>query len=70
MFLNIIFMIILSIILTLFLANHFTEGYQTIISPKISYSNQITNNPINTYYRNMKISQDFDPNSVFTTFHN
>lgn len=70
MFINriIIGILLFIIFFYIILANKYTEGYMAIIGPMISYSEKIVNKPMNTYYKNIKISQDFDPNSVYTTF--
>jgi len=60
--------LILIILIHEFLANTVTESYMAIIGPKISFTEKIVSNPTNTYYKNIKISQDFDPDSVFTKF--
>lgn len=36
----------------------FNIVYNTVMSPKFQ--------PVNTYYKNFKYNQDFDPDSVFT----
>ena len=44
------------------------EGMMAVIGPVISPKEKNTNNPINTYYENVKITQDFDPDSVSTFY--
>jgi len=70
MLINIIIGILLIIILLIhiFLANNTIEGYMAIIGPKISFKEKKVNKPRNIYFKNMKIKQDFFPNTVFTTF--
>lgn len=61
-------LLILWILFHLFLANSITEGYMSIIGPMISFKEKTISTPTNTYYKNIKISQDFDPDSVLTNF--
>ena len=63
-----IVLLILIILFNLFLAKQYVEGYMSIIGPVIKFSEKTVSNPTNTYYKNIKISQDFDPDSVFTNF--
>jgi hypothetical protein len=73
MLINIIIILLLLIILFhTFLGNTvLKEAYMSVrpsfnmiikknVSPKFT--------PVNTYYKNFKIKQDFDPDSVFTKF--
>lgn len=64
----IILILILILVFHVFLANSITEGYMAIIGPQISFTEKIVSKPTNNYYKNIKISQDFDPDSVFTNF--
>jgi hypothetical protein len=56
------------IINDLFLANKYVEGYMAVIGPIITPKEKTVSNPTNTYYKNTKITQDFDPDSVITRF--
>ena len=55
----------------IFLANNCIEGYMAIIgpviNPRISSKVKPTFKPTNTFYKNFKIKQDFDPDSVIMT---
>jgi hypothetical protein len=64
----ILLLLILLILFYLFLANSITEGYMSIIGPMISFKEKTVSQPTNTYYKNIKITQDFDPDSVLTKF--
>ena len=62
----ILFFIIL--ICQIFLANNFIEGYMAVIGPVIDEKEKKIDKPINTYYQNNKISQDFDPDGVMQDY--
>lgn len=63
----IILILLILLLIYIFLANNITEGYMAIIGPIITYKEKKVNKPVNNYYKNMKITQDFAPNSVLTT---
>lgn len=50
--------------------NNKTEGYMSIIGPVIVPKISLTSKPKNTYYKNMKITQDFDKDNVITSYKN
>ena len=52
----------------IFLANNIIEGYMAVIGPVIYEKEKKIDKPINTYYQNNKISQDFDPYSVMQDY--
>jgi hypothetical protein len=65
-------MLILLLILLGFSLEYFShtiiEGYMAVIGPVIAPKQKIVNKPVNTYYENAKISQDFDPYSVLQDY--
>jgi hypothetical protein len=72
MFINKIFKIILLLLLVVFileyLSNIIVEGFMSVVGPVITPKNDPKNKPVNTYYENAKISQDFDPYSVLQDY--
>ena len=44
------------------------EGYMAVIGPLIKPKQTIVNKPINTYYENVKITQDFDQDGVIQDY--
>jgi uncharacterized membrane protein YjfL (UPF0719 family) len=50
--------------------NNKFEGYMSIIGPVIIPRISLTAKPRNTYYKNMKITQDFDKDNVITSYKN
>ena len=62
----ILFFIIL--INQIFLENNLVEGYMAVIGPFIYEKEKKTNTPINTYYTNNIVKQDFDPYSVIQDY--
>ena len=51
-----------------FLANLKKEGYLAVVPMIKPLKTTFVNKPVNTSYANIKVSQDFDPDSVFTNF--
>jgi hypothetical protein len=50
-------------------SNKYVESYMAVtpkFSPKYQSKTNPTFNPSNTFYKNFKITQDFDPDSVIT----
>jgi hypothetical protein len=50
-------------------SKNYVESYMAVIpkfSPKFQPKTNPTFTPTNTFYKNFKISQDFDPDSVIT----
>ena len=70
------FFVILSMLLILFLfvllleylKSNLYEGYMAVIGPVISPKEKTVNSPKNLYYENVKINQDFDPDSVLQDY--
>jgi hypothetical protein len=56
------------ILFQLFLANSNKEGYLAVVPVIKPIKTTIVNKPVNTSYANIKVTQDFDPDSVFTNF--
>jgi len=52
----------------IFLENNLVEGYMAIIGPVIDPKEKKKNTPINTYYTNNIVKQDFDPYSVIQDY--
>ena len=66
---NILVVIFIIIILfQIFLANSNKEGYLAVVPMIKPLKTTFVNKPVNTSYANIKVSQDFDPDSVFTNF--
>ena len=52
----------------IFLENNLVEGYMAIIGPVIDPKEKKINTPINTYYTNNIVKQDFDSYSVIQDY--
>lgn len=61
-------LLILLISYQIILANNNVEGYMAVIGPVIIPIEKKIYKPVNTYYKNSKITQDFDPDSVITFY--
>ena len=72
MFINKVFIIIILLVLVGFILEYFSniinEGFMSVIGPVITPKQSIVNKPVNTYYENAKISQDFDPYAVLQDY--
>ena len=65
--------LILSIILIVvvfleYLNSNIYEGYMAVIGPVITQTEKIVNKPKNTYYENVKVTQDFDDYAVMQDY--
>ena len=69
MLVNILVILFFLILISqIFLANNFVEGYMAVIGPIIDDKQKKTDKPVNTYYQNNKITQDFDPDGVIQDY--
>lgn len=69
MLVNILVILFFLILISqIFLANNFIEGYMAVIGPVITPKNKMVSKPINTYYQNNNIKQDFDPDGVIQDY--
>jgi len=64
-----ILLILLIVVVFLeYLNSNLYEGYMAVIGPVISPKEKIVNKPKNTYYENVKVTQDFDDYGVMQDY--